>query len=96
MLVVEVVGGVPLNLTDGLDLSASGIRWSADGRHVYFSVANGLSTHVYSVPVSGGEPRMVLPDDEYMYSLTQISDDDKASIGQFVKDMQFLRKEAGR
>lgn len=27
---------------------------------------------------------------------TQISDDDKASIGQFVKDMQFLRKEAGR
>ncbi len=75
VLVVEVVGGVPLNLTDGLDLSASGIRWSADGRHVYFSVANGLSTHVYSVPVSGGEPRMVLPDDEYMYSLTQISDD---------------------
>jgi anti-anti-sigma factor len=27
---------------------------------------------------------------------TQISDEDRTSIGQFVKDMQFLRKEAGR
>ena len=75
VFVVGVTGGEPQNLTGDVDLSVSGVLWSADGSRVYFSVADGLTTHFYAVPAGGGEPEMVLPDDEYMYRVTEISDD---------------------
>jgi dipeptidyl aminopeptidase/acylaminoacyl peptidase len=75
VFVVAVAGGDPQNLTEDVDRSASGVRWSADGRRVYYSVADGLTSHFYSVPAGGGEAEMILPDDEYRYNVTEISED---------------------
>ncbi len=73
--VVGVSGGEPRNLTEDLDLSASGVEWSSDGRSVFFSADDGLTSHFYRIPAEGGEPRMILPDDEYVYGGESLSDD---------------------
>ncbi|MDA0329678.1 MAG: S9 family peptidase [Gemmatimonadetes bacterium] len=75
VFVVDVAGGSPRNLTADMDFSASGVEWSADGRTVLFTVANGLTSHLYRVPASGGRAETVLPDDEYIYGGTSISED---------------------
>ena len=72
---VDVVGGEPRNLTADVDLSASGVRWSSDGSEILFTVANGLSSHLYKMSAGGGEPEMILPDDDYIYGGTTLSDD---------------------
>jgi dipeptidyl aminopeptidase/acylaminoacyl peptidase len=75
LFVVSVDGGPPYNLTPNLDYTVSGPEWSADGRHLYFSVARGLTSQFHRVSVDGGEPESVLPDDEFMYGGVQISED---------------------
>ena len=67
--------GQPLNLTKELDFSVSGIEWSPDGRHIYFSAAQGLSTAQYKVPASGGMLQRVLPDDDYVYNVASRTTD---------------------
>ncbi len=75
VFVIDLAGGEPRNLTPNMDYSASGVRWSADGSKVLFTIANGLSSHLYKVSARGGEPEMILPDDEYIYGGTQVSED---------------------
>lgn len=75
VFVVDVAGGESRNLTEDVNLSASGVRWSADGSEILFTVANGLTSHLYKVSAGGGEPEMILPDDEYIYGGTTLSDD---------------------
>ena len=73
--VVPVEGGEPRNLTADFDWSISGIEWSKDGRHVYFSAAQGLSTHLYRVPASGGEPERISFGDDFVLSSVDRSAD---------------------
>lgn len=73
--VAPAAGGEPVNLTADMDFSASGVRWSADGEDLFFTVDNGLSSHLYRVSAKGGAPVMLLPDDEFVYGGTQISED---------------------
>ncbi|HZD03610.1 MAG TPA: hypothetical protein VE173_01795, partial [Longimicrobiales bacterium] len=73
--VAPVNGGAPRNLTEELDLSVSGVEWSADGGSLYFSVADGLTSHLYRIAAEGGEPESVLPDDEFVYGGASLSDD---------------------
>ena len=75
VFVVDVAGGGPRNLTAEVHFSASGVRWSADGNDILFTIANGLSSHLYRVSADGGDPEMILPDDEYIYGGTRLSDD---------------------
>ena len=46
--------GTPINLTEKWDLEPNGPRWSADGRHVYFTAEKGGTTHVFRVAARAG------------------------------------------
>lgn len=54
--VVRADGGEPLNLTADFDYSISGIEWAKDGKHIYFTAAEGLTSKLYKVPATGGKP----------------------------------------
>ena len=75
VFVVDVAGGEPRNLTLDVNLSASGVRWSEDGSEVLFTVANGLSSHLYKMSAEGSDPETILPDDDFIYGGTTLSDD---------------------
>lgn len=75
IMVISFEGGAPVNLTKDLNYSASGPRWSNDGKNIYFTAAKGVSSHLYSVPYSGGELTEVFPNDEYVYGGYSMSDD---------------------
>ncbi len=49
-------GGAPINLTDKWDLEPNAPRWSADGRHVYFTAEKSGTTHVFRVAARAGAP----------------------------------------
>lgn len=73
---LPVEGGEPRNLTADLDYSVSGIEWSRDGRHLYVTAAEGLTSRLYRVRTDGSAPpEPVLPDDEYVYSFQNASRD---------------------
>ncbi len=48
--------GAAINLTEKWDLEPNGPRWSADGRHVYFTAEKGGTTHVFRVAARAGAP----------------------------------------
>ena len=54
LLLWPVTGGTPINLTEQWDLEPNGPRWSADGRHVYFTAERGGTTHVFRVAARSG------------------------------------------
>jgi dipeptidyl aminopeptidase/acylaminoacyl peptidase len=57
--VISVQGGAPRNLTSDLDYSVSSIEWSSDGRFIYFATAEGLTSKLYKIAVTGGKPTEV-------------------------------------
>jgi dipeptidyl aminopeptidase/acylaminoacyl peptidase len=66
--VLSLDGGAPINLTADLDYSVSSFDWSPDGRHVYLSVAEGLTQRLYKVPAAGGTRTLVSFGDDFMFS----------------------------
>ena len=99
--VVGLDGGEPLNLTADFDYSVSGIRWTPDGRHLYFEAAQGLRTPTYRVPADGSAaPEAVFPDDGYRYRVTDHSDDESIWIvtGSSLSDAGtvFISRDGGR
>src|SRR5262249_46344597 len=62
-MVISPGGGAPRNLTKDFYESAisSGpsLAWTPDGGALYFSSGVGLYTHIFSVPVGGGEVTQV-------------------------------------
>lgn len=75
LFVASTSGGDPRNLTEGLDYSVSGVEWSKDGRHLYFGTADGLTSRYYRIDAEGGEPDLVLPDDDFVYGGAELSED---------------------
>ncbi|MGH7555872.1 MAG: S9 family peptidase, partial [Longimicrobiales bacterium] len=75
--VVRAEGGAPLNLTKDFDWSVSNIEWSKDGRFIYFSAAQGLSTNLFKVPAAGGAPVKVSFGDDFVFSNFQMTADGK-------------------
>ncbi|MBL8962234.1 MAG: S9 family peptidase, partial [Gemmatimonadetes bacterium] len=65
--VISVQGGEPRNLTADLDYSVGDIDWSPDGKHVYFSTAEGLTSKLYKVSPSGGKPQEISFGKEFVY-----------------------------
>jgi dipeptidyl aminopeptidase/acylaminoacyl peptidase len=66
--IISVNGGEPRNLTEGLDYSVGNIMWSPDGRHVYFSAEEGLTTKLYKVAVAGGAPQAISFGSDFVFS----------------------------
>ena len=73
--VVAASGGEPLNLTRDLDFSVGGIEWSADGKSIYFSTAEGLTSKLYKVAPSGGKPVALEFGKDFVYSNASTSKD---------------------
>lgn len=55
IMLIGVEGGSPKNLTSSFLESAGGASWSADGKTIYFASGLGMYSHLYSVPVAGGQ-----------------------------------------
>lgn len=54
--VIPAGGGTPRNLTADFDFSIGNIEWSKDGRYIYFSATEWMSSRLYKVAISGGNP----------------------------------------
>lgn len=48
--------GAAINLTETWDLEPANPRWSADGRHVYFTAQQGGAVHLFRVAARAGAP----------------------------------------
>ena len=57
--IVPVGGGTARNLTAGWDLDPGGLRWSADGKTVYFSADTRGNAHLFASAVAGATVRQV-------------------------------------
>jgi len=53
--------GKHTNLTEGFDRSVEGPVWSPDSQTIYFQAEDRAEMPVFSIPVTGGEPKAVLP-----------------------------------
>lgn len=73
--VVALEGGEPVNLTADFDYSVGGFDFSPDGRHIYFDASRGLGSQLYRVPLSGGAPEAVFPEDGYVYRVVDRTED---------------------
>lgn len=54
--VLPAAGGKPKVLTANLDRAATNLKWSADGRFIYFTAPDRGRFPLYRVPVEGAEP----------------------------------------
>ena len=55
VMLIGVDGGAPKNLTASfIESAGGGLTWSPDGKTFYFTSGVGMYSHVYSVPVGGG------------------------------------------
>ena len=52
-------GGQPKKLGETPDRSANMIRWSADGKQIFFAETDHTSNRVFALPVSGGKSRII-------------------------------------
>ena len=60
---VPADGGTPRALARTFDEQPAIVGWSADGRAVYVSETHGTIGRLAALPVDGGEPRLVSPDE---------------------------------
>lgn len=55
VLLIGIDGGTPKNLTASfIESAGGGLTWSPDGKTLYFTSGVGMYSHVYRVPVGGG------------------------------------------
>lgn len=56
ILVIAAAGGSPKNLTaEFRDSAGAGVKWSPDGKNLYWHSQEGLFHHIFRVPASGGK-----------------------------------------
>ncbi len=56
VMVIAETGGAPRNLTkDYFESAGFGLRWSPDGKTLYFTSGVGAYNHILSVPADGGQ-----------------------------------------
>ena len=71
LILWPIAGGAPINLTDKWDLEPNAPRWSADGRHVYFTAEKAGTTHVFRIaPRAGATVEQVTTGDRRLGSIT--------------------------
>ncbi len=55
LAVIDVQGGDPRLLTEELDRNVSGLKFSKDGKYIYFGVEDSGENHVARIPADGGK-----------------------------------------
>ena len=54
LAVIDIDGGEPRLLTEGLDRNVSGLEYSEDGKHIYFQLEDSGENHIARIPAGGG------------------------------------------
>ena len=72
--ITPVGGGTARNLTSGWDLDPGGLRWSTDGKTVYFSADTRGNAHLFAAPVSEGDVRQVTQGERQLRGFTFSND----------------------
>ncbi|HEX4949500.1 MAG TPA: S9 family peptidase [Blastocatellia bacterium] len=75
--VIAAEGGTPRQITPNFDRSASPGVWSRDGATIYFSAVQRTTSQLFSVPVAGGEVRMLTSGDAILGTPTFNDSKDK-------------------
>ena len=73
--VISVQGGQPRNLTADLDFSVGSIDWSPDGKDIYFTTAEGLTSKLYKVSAAGGKPVEISLGKDFVFGNFSMTDD---------------------
>jgi dipeptidyl aminopeptidase/acylaminoacyl peptidase len=59
LLVISAEGGAPRAVTPNYDRAVIGPVWSPDGKTIYFSSPYRTTAQIFSIPVAGGEAKML-------------------------------------
>jgi dipeptidyl aminopeptidase/acylaminoacyl peptidase len=78
--IISAEGGTPRQITPNFDRSASPAVWSRDGATIYFSAIHRTTSQLFSVPVAGGEVKMVTSGDAILGTPTFTSNKDKIAF----------------
>ena len=65
--VVPASGGPSKKLAATYDEQPNTIDWSADGKWIYFTETHGTVTHLSAMPVEGGTPKVLNPDEKGIF-----------------------------
>jgi dipeptidyl aminopeptidase/acylaminoacyl peptidase len=75
IMVIAAEGGTPRNLTkDFFESAGGGLSWSPDGKTLYFNTGIGVYSHIFKVPVSGGNASQITKGD-YNYGQFDVAHD---------------------
>jgi dipeptidyl aminopeptidase/acylaminoacyl peptidase len=75
IMVIAAEGGTPRNLTkDFFESAGGGLSWSPDGKSLYFNTGIGVYSHIFKVPVSGGNASQITKGD-YNYGQFDVAHD---------------------
>jgi dipeptidyl aminopeptidase/acylaminoacyl peptidase len=59
VFLIAATGGQPRKLGETPDRQANMLKWSADGKEIFFSEADHTSNRVFALPVNGGKSRII-------------------------------------
>ena len=62
LMLLDRATGRTTSLTDAFDRSVEDLRWSTDGRSIYFNAEDRGEMPLFQVSASGGTPRALMPD----------------------------------
>ncbi len=80
IMVIPASGGTPRNVTaDFPDGAGANLKWSPDGKSLYWDSAEGLRHHLFRVPANGGR-FLHVTEGERMYSDFDISKDGSRAV----------------
>ena len=80
IFIIAAEGGTPRQITPNFDRSASPGVWSRDGATLYFSAVHRTTSQLFSVPVAGGEVKMLTSGDAILGTPTFNASKDKIAF----------------
>ena len=78
--VISAEGGTPRQVTPNFDRSVSPAVWSRDSATLYFSAGQRTTSQLFSVPVAGGEVKMITSGDAILGGTSFTSNKDKIAF----------------
>jgi dipeptidyl aminopeptidase/acylaminoacyl peptidase len=78
--IISADGGAPRAVAPNFDRSVSPATWSRDGATLYFTSAHRTTSQLFSVPVTGGEARMISSGDAIISGASFTSAADKLAF----------------
>src|SRR2546422_4215 len=61
LMLMDRATGKSTSLTDAFDRSVEDLRWSSDGRSIYFNAEDRGEMPVFMIPAAGGAPKAITP-----------------------------------